>query len=723
MLNTSVLPTQYVSESEWKQNDNEYYRKCAESILANHIANTYSYDSSNFAANYYARVMDNITLYLGEQDGANWKFMRQIVAGSEGTTAVYQAGKESQSIMDYHIGSMKKYLSNINKTISTRSIYHNRVGRKDILYDMLSLKNKFAGAYQTLREAGVKFGDIPDDIKFRSQKEQNDWLDSNFKEDNETLAYYLAMKSIHENDLAYEFGEQAKYGIVAGIVGLKVDNVSSSFMPTARTVNPLNLIKDIRVDNDFGAYDEWVGELTFMPIDRAIKLYNLSDDQAKKLREDSMNSAAINGAYGGFALFSQYRGAGMVSVASTYWRSYTSVKYDEKNFYGNYHYTNTSTQRKNKWVNTIRQAVLIGTSVVVEAGIRENQPININGFRPPLPILTCMPNMTVGRTTSMATKLGGLQTMLDQYVYKLQEAVNTDYGRQLFFDPSEYVGGGNTQTTMIKMRTTRVHEMNRSDGDTKNGLPVEMIDLSISPSATFYMNGISNILERMRLYTNTSALMQGQQQSVVGLGVQSQTIAANTAANYVWQAPMLDHFNKCMNYIVSQARMNLAASGDDQLDIDRNMVLGYGDLRTIKLTKDMSFQQVGVWIDLNSTLDEQRKAEMIMQLQPAIQGGMLDPLAVVKIAGASTLTEAENILENAQREMRDAEKAKMEHEQELADKAAQSSNQQSENQIKMTEIAANAKLQGDQMKIDGKLTEKGMEIANQHAMADNSETE
>lgn len=643
------MPNQFIPESEWNE---DYYKRCAQAIINNYISDTYAPGGN---ASFYQSMADNIRLYMGEQSGHEWEYMRQTIIGdtTSGSTAIFTPGMESRSIMDTHISNIAEFVANMDKAISTRSIFGNRNSKKSIVYDLISFRNKFSELSETLNEAGVRITGLPYDINTKAKSLADQFIQENFKEDNEELAYYLAITALKQNDHRKIFKASAKWSIICGLSGIRIENTNVSPIPTWNTVAPLNLIKDRRRDDEFGMFDQYVGSYEYMPIEYVIKHYNLNKDQAEKLRLTGQNQALytkINKLFG-LDMFTIQGNIGCVAVANIYWRSYVDSRIRGQNkpdSYGNYHIKEIAKDSgaSQLFLNTIRQATLIGGEVCVNYGQRANIPINSFGSIPPLPILTVMPNMTYGWSNNMGDLLKGYQAQLDQYVFKLQQAVSTDYGKQLFIDPAKMDSVTNAFTTLIHMRTDKVHEINKSDGFGEKGLPVEMQDFSLSPTVQFYMEAINAVTERMRMATNTPATAQGLQNTLIGKSVQEMTMTASNKANFIWQDAIINNFAKVVQYTVDQARINIASTNKEEFDIPLN----FGDVKTVKLTPKMAFEQIGVYVTFDNMIDTQTKTNLMAIAQSYANANAIPPDTISKMMLANTLTEVSNILGAAYQE-------------------------------------------------------------------------
>lgn len=717
------MPPQHIPENEWTE---DKYRECVQAVLYDHI--NYSY--ANGPVNYYKQICENIQLYFGNQSGNEWEALRQVLPNQKGTNALHVKGKEAHSIMDFHIGSMKGFISNLDKSITTRSIYHGRTSEREIQRDILNLQIKTEELAKTINEVGYRFKSIPPNIQIKTQQEQQKFLETNFKEDNEILAYYICQKAMQDNRFEYIFGMQAAYAIITGIAGVKISNTDKSVIPTWRNIPSPNIIKDRRVDDDYGLYDEFVGEISWMPVDWVINEYNLSEDEGRRLREASKvgASTAINSLWG-FDMFWQNNQIGMCSIVEVYWNSYKDSRIkgaNRKNSFGNYDVKMLPSDTKSKpqpnnarWVETQRTATLLGNDIVKRYGEVTNLAVNHGSQfnKPPFPILTVLPQMMFGQSHSMGDDLAGLQAQFDKYMYKLEQAMSRDYGKQLFYDPSSDSGEGSLLKMLVNMKTSGINEIPRNDGDGKMSLPVDMLDFSMSPSTSFYLTLCQDTLQRMRLATNTNELLQGTQSTITGKGVQENTQQANNQANQVWMQPVLGHLGNILQVTADRTRINIAAKNITEMDIDVGILLGVGDLRTIKTTPKMLFEQVGIYPKFEGVLDKQSRQNIIAYLTPAIQNGKLDASVLIKIDQAATLTEAENIAELAIKQMHEREDAQMKAQMEasamMADQKSADSRYVAESQERMADNAGNKKIEGDKIKAEAELMNTAMKHAHE----------
>lgn len=716
MTQTQLLPNQFVPESDWTEN---YYLKCCQGILFNHVSDSYN---PLDGLNRFKDILDYYKLYEGSQDGADWSSMRKVMPPSVsglsnmnlGETAIYSPGGQAKAILDYHIGSMKKYASGLYSAISTTSIYGERPSQKDIARDILDLKNRFGSLFMDVAKSSYEFKGIPDNIKFATQKAQKDWVNENFRDHSEVMAFYYSRKTFKQNLGEYIMGMQAADAIIAGQAGCHVQTMNSGVVPTWVTVPATNLVIDTRASDDFGRNGQYVGSMTWKSIDEVIQDYSLTEEQAAELRNTS-SWPLINSMYGNFDVFFNKNKQGMVLVANLYWHSYKSSKIkgaNKKDKYGNYHVKYVDgNSRDISWLRTQRQATLIG-NLVVNYGLVENIPTNLNGFNPPLPIITVRPNVINGKSSSMAAKLMTYQRQIDMAAYKFAEHMNKDYGTQFFYDPASYGDTNNMHTMIMNMRTAGVNEINRSDGDSKTQLPVQIENFGLNPSATIYLDMIKFNLDQMYVASNTNPMSMGAQTTITGKGVQENTMAANSAANFLWVAPIQQHWNNIMQYSADKVRLNLVASGQTEISIDDDYMLGYGDHKTIKMTKEMGFQTVGVYIGFDNYLDEQNKAKLEAKLAPLVAAGKIEPDLLIKLDTVGTLTEASNLVESAMVAMREREDAMMaaqaEQQAAIADQKDSTARYVTDRQAEM-----------NQNSIDGRLTEKAVDVAHEQSMADN----
>jgi hypothetical protein len=168
----------------------------------------------------------------------------------------------------------------------------------------------------------------------------------------------------------------------------------------------------------------------------------------------------------------------------------------------------------------------------------------------------------------------------------------------------------------------------------------------------------------------------GQQSGYVGAKTQAGTIAqSNLGTAYLYQG-FIRFIEKQLAHALNQFKLSLLAS-DEETTLG---VVGTHGMNYIKLTKNLGFEEMGVYIKIKDFIDEQARDRLLMQAQAAMQNQMIDFMDYIKIEQSKTYTEALNELQySIGRKMREAEKirqqqqqmAMMQQQQQLAAQAEQ----------------------------------------------------
>jgi hypothetical protein len=220
-------------------------------------------------------------------------------------------------------------------------------------------------------------------------------------------------------------------------------------------------------------------------------------------------------------------------------------------------------------------------------------------------------------------------------------------------------------------------------------------------------------------------MLSGTQTQQVGKAVMENTIQGNTLGNMPWISGLQDYYQEFLRYAVNQARINIATYGDEFEDI---VELGNGDAAMVKATKEMAFEDIGLWFDFENVMDKQAELTLFTLAQGWSNAGLVSPPAMMALLREKTFTGKENVLET--------DMAKMREEKIRAEEAAAATNQYNqEQQTQRTKLAVDTQADTTQRSVDGKITEtnikeQGMNrrkaaelLAEQQNNNDNSKTE
>jgi hypothetical protein len=685
------LPLQTVRDSEWTE---EYYKKCLQSILVAHG----TYLGWNTPYNVLAKMWRNYQIYKMNQTGESSVYMREALPDVP-NNAVYIAGGLSHSIVNYHLGTIIKILKSAK--VSAHSLSSEVHNAKSVMRDLAMFQYQYAEINKMLQEMGVSMGgQIPPHILQGSKRDLLKFVDSNFADENANAASILARGLMYRNDYVTRFKDAALHMLVGGMSCAKINNDNPELFPEIEIINPLNCLKDRRIDDDFGYFDEFAGRITWMPRSQVIAKYNLNDEEAKTLSAIAGNTnvyAQYETMYG-FPLFYRNGQQDMVCVVEADWHSFKDSKYrSKKDKYDNTHVwkLDEKSGKIGTYIRTVRTGVLIGGTILKNAGEVTNLTINNLNLKPNLRYITAQPNTIFGTNTSMMDIMANLQEEHDNILAKVRFLISRDYGRIVKFDSSKYAEGQNMWSVLQWMRTEGILEYNSELGSgQEKGSLIDVMELGLPSDTTFYLSYLQNIENQMRNYTSTSVLSQGTQTTVTGKGVQENTQAANTIGNLHWMNTFTGFANKVVQQATDQARMNLASyEGEDIL-----MELNYGQSEMIKATKDLSFSAIGTYLDIETTPDEQLKSVLLQQAQIWSQNNMIPPDTIVRMLRKQTYIEMEDELQSGFALMQQLKQAEA---QQVAAQRQAEVDSKNKTQENTANTYSNATLQSEAMKQDG----------------------
>lgn len=625
------LPDQYVKPKDWTE---DYYKKNVLAIAA--IQGMYYTNGLVNNSGSYADLYQNYLFYKGWQDGKQLEFIKEAIPGV-GLAAVYIPGYELNRLIDNQLGQYVRAFKNIPKSISVRSLNPDvRSEYNDFLNLMLFLfKNK--NMQDELNNLGLKFKGLPDFTKIQSENEVKMWAEENFIENSETGARYIAKALLHKNNYLKVFNRAALNACISGSAMLWEDEAPyNSFLPSWRCIDTLYAGIDRRRDDDLGGYQEYVAEITFMSKGEAAALFNLNTDERKQLDSLVLTSPQVFLSQFGFKPYwTNQFGSSMVSVIRARWHSVQDMRMKIGiNSFGNKAVRRLpfdSDKQTNEWMPCVREAVMIGGTIIKNAGIRKNQTIfnSVTGL-PSLGATVITPNMLFGAGISLAEKLKPKQQYRDYIWLTIQRIIARDYGIQLAFDSSKYPNGKNIYSLMSEMKNAGIIEYNgeqeNSDESRGNKLPVDVMNLG--PGLQAYIGLLDMIDRDMKADAGTSDIALGQQTAVIGKGVQENTVALNTVQNIPYMELFMTGINEFITNSVDQARMNIYANGG----ADRKILeIGRGEVAAIRLSKGECLDKLNIYIDTESSPSDNGKAVLVQVLMGMANKGSFPDDGLIKI--------------------------------------------------------------------------------------------
>jgi hypothetical protein len=255
-----------------------------------------------------------------------------------------------------------------------------------------------------------------------------------------------------------------------------------------------------------------------------------------------------------------------------------------------------------------------------------------------LPISVFLPNMVMGETRSIASRLHKHQDRIDYLNYEITKATDRAKGK-VFILNKHKLGSATPQEVLNDFERMGIHitdgnatgeDYNNND----NNRIVEVVDMTLDPNVRELINLKREEERIMEEIVNVPKIAMGQQQGYLGAKTQAGSIAqSNLGTAYLYQG-FIRFIEKDLQYALNQYKVSLLSLKEEGVGLldDR----GYDFL---EITDEVKFEDFGVYIKVKDFLDEQAKERLLAIAQAAMQNGLIDMRDYIKIETSKSYTE------------------------------------------------------------------------------------
>lgn len=679
-------PNQFLSNEEKKK---EWFKENVQFIMSH-------FNKRNDRTNRIKRVEDienpvdeivrMFSYYLGRQYNKDYYYTTQDQNNCD-LPSVWINGQKITSLVDYMIGNIINMLENLEPT--TKIISKPAVERKQQLLELALVRLQFKEFFDEVAElTGMQFepiSDVPQQIE--TPEDLYRFMEYDYKEQGDIIATRIVEDILNRNGFQDKYKQAFLYLLLGGYVGIhnRIENGKQYF----DVILPHNLIIDRSKDDDFLSEARFVGVVDYMATTDIIERYKefLTQEEIEEIKKINSNNLyqlldLTTHPYATTWAFT-YNSVPMIAVVTGYWVGMKDLKYEKNSDkFGNVHY---SKMRKNKkgsfWTKTIHKAILIGNRYVVDEGEESNIVRKLdNPGDVEMPIKVFMPNMVLGENRSVVSRLHQHQDRIDFITNEITKMMNRAKGK-VFLINRQKLGSSTAQDVISDFERMGIHITDGSaTGEDfvagQDARLVEVVDMTLDPNVQQLVSLRREEERLMEEIVNIPKVALGQQQGYVGAKTQAGTIAqSNLGTAYLYQG-FIRFIEKQLGHALNQFKLSLIDSEEETT----MGVVGTHGMNYVKLTKDLGFEELGVYIKIKDFIDEQARERLLMQAQAAMQNQMIDFIDYIKVEQSKTYTEALNELQyTLGRKMREAEKmrqqqqmmAMMQQQQQLAAKNEQ----------------------------------------------------
>jgi hypothetical protein len=588
--------------------------------------------------------------YLGKQENRDYYYTTQD-QDSCALPNVWINGQKLTSMIDFMLGTAMKMIENVEP--STKAISKAAINKRTRDMELALIKVEFKNIFDQMeKEFGVSVNPLGKQ-DFELPEEVAKYMQLDYKQYGEEIAYAMVMDILHRNKFINKYKQAFFYTLLGGVIG--IENKIINKKQVKNVILPYNLIWDNTFDDDFNENARFVGKVDWVTPGEIIsnpyytrQLTDQEIQEIKTLTPDNIDKLLGEDNITTNKLKWYWNNNGVPSLAATtcYWIGYKELRYEKtKDKYGNTHLGKIKGAATSEyWVKTVYKATLLANKYVVDFGevpniVRKQDDIN----SVELPITVFIPNMVMGESRSVASRLHKHQDKIDFLNNEITKMVTRAKGK-VFVLNKHKLGTATAKEVLNDFERLGIHI---TDGtatgedmlQTDSSKVVEVVDMTLDPNVQQIL-ALKREEERiMEEIVNIPKIAMGQQQGYVGAKTQAGTIAqSNIGTAYLYQG-FIQFIERDLQFSLNQYKVSLLANQDDEIP-----VVGDRGMNYLKVTDEFKFEDFGIYVKVKDFIDDQAKERLLFIAQAAMQNQAIDMLDYLTIETCKTYTELYNHL-------------------------------------------------------------------------------
>jgi hypothetical protein len=255
-----------------------------------------------------------------------------------------------------------------------------------------------------------------------------------------------------------------------------------------------------------------------------------------------------------------------------------------------------------------------------------------------LPISVFLPNMVMGETRSVTSRLHKHQDRIDYLTYEITKMTDRAKGK-VFILNKHKLGSATSQEILNDFERIGLHitDGNMTGEDFNNAdynKVVEVVDMTLDPNVQMMITLRREEERIMEEIVNVPKVAMGKQQGYLGAKTQAGSIAqSNLGTSYLYQG-FIQFIERDLQYALNQYKVSLLTMEQDTLGL-----LDDNGIEFLQITEDFKFEDFGVYIKVKDFLDEQARERLLSIAQAAMQNQLIDMRDYLRIETCKTYTE------------------------------------------------------------------------------------
>lgn len=637
-------------------------------------------------------AIENWSYVFGEQVNSIFAYETTDMQGNI-VPAIWIPGAKITELFDYLKGKIIEDISNIKIKSTNLSKY--AADYKNKLLEKLNAQHELKGLLAQVE--GIKFDPTNEDLSFESRDDILKYIDK-WQDKYAIMAERIAKNEVYMDRLDDKFCSSGINTITGGVTGMLTEIINGRRVNTPIPTH--EIIWDNRTDDDYNTDAKLCGyvknRISFTDI---LRFYGdkLSKPDIEDIRALAVSSTKnLNNYmyhYNTTPNLQWYTNPGTsdmtLSVSKQWWIAPRDWRWrKETNSFGKDRPRKIDDSREYKtdagkvkgsdlagdfWGWDIYTATVIGNRWLIDYGYADNV-IRPHGRKeyPQLPMRTFCHGMSLGFGKPMVSKLKKHQNEVDRLEFKKQQLTARDLG--MF----HIINGNTLDATSIELLSdAKMHGLHVRKGtngeaadpnDQNVERVVESVDMRLDPNIDKYVMLQEVQLREMEKIVSVSDISLGQQQTIVGKGVQENTINQNSYGTASLYYGLMKHYEKILQYNVNLAQLIYSTTSS----VEETLQIGDEGSYLLKIldTQEFGTQHLGVFIEIEDALDSQSK-ERIKSL--ALAAAQNDKIDVIDYLEYIELSDSKNeMVEGLKYSKKKKEQADIQAQQQQIDAETQS---------------------------------------------------
>jgi len=652
--------------------------------------NSIGYDYNTFIERWLA----NCNYYNGVQTKSPFGFFIRDEGNKPITTPMFR-GMDIKILIDKLVGNLTMPLKQLTKMISATSMSPNAVSRKMLILDLVRMRHENDSYFNIVSElTGANFEPIGD-FDY-SDKQAIDTYFTNFKEALEIAAAAIAKSTCYDNHHIDFFMKAALYYAIGGVVSAKAE-INSNGRPHWRLISPENSIWDSGIDSDdhhrndrFGGeiYQYSIPELASMNILTKAEL-----EEAQTIARTSTQWSQFNWTNTSSNFYwwkNSPNGVPTITVVKGQWRSLQNI----------------GTSDEPKWIEVLREGMLIGNKWVKKWGESKNN-VEDKTDRSKLKLRYRVLTATTlnGVFYSIVDTLKRYQDLKDAFKTKLINMVSRSKGKAYMIFSDRLPEGMNTpqllsqltQAGLVVVPSTDFDDEVRSDKSL-----MQPIDMTLDPSVLSLAQLIQAEGQYMEQIVSYNPVTLGNVTNYMSKDqIQASTNGSNTGLAY-FTTSFYVFVKDIVTYSAELAIKSMAELDQDYISV----VVGDGMVETLKSKdiKDASLEDFNIAITIDDFISEQDRIQLMQIALQMASAGAITMADYAKMMSFDSKTELVNYMQFQQ-----FKKEKAEQEAQMAQMQAAAQNAERQAQAQENQARTSAEGRIANTVVQGAMTQQGQE--------------